>query len=45
MYEMLAGDVLSISIFNTARATRMAITDAPGYALRVSWSGKDQEVP
>lgn len=34
-YELLAGELLIISIFNTGRADKMGIKDPQGYAARV----------
>ncbi|GIL45274.1 hypothetical protein Vafri_2557 [Volvox africanus] len=35
-YELLAGEMLSISIFNTARASKMGICNQQGYASKVA---------
>ncbi|GIL78804.1 hypothetical protein Vretimale_241 [Volvox reticuliferus] len=35
-YEVLAGELLSISIFNTARASKMGIYNQQGYASKVA---------
>ncbi|GLC54191.1 hypothetical protein PLESTB_000833300 [Pleodorina starrii] len=35
-YELLAGELLSISIFNTGRAARMGVKDSQGYAAKVA---------
>ncbi|GLI66065.1 hypothetical protein VaNZ11_009784 [Volvox africanus] len=47
-YELLAGEMLSISIFNTARASKMGIYNQQGYASKVAGGfrpGRLQAVP